>query len=129
MNRRELLVLVTAGIATAPLRASAAPREYGLVHPAVCLAGDWGEPRLEWRVQLGVFGDDAAADRYVAKLAKASIESERYIALWLQRGDAEPPVVVSEAVLPSLETARRLAEHVRGRGFPAFARRYTHYLR
>jgi len=51
------VVLVTLSLTSFGSAASA--RTYGLVHPRVCLAGHWGKPVQEWRVQMGVFQDDS----------------------------------------------------------------------
>jgi hypothetical protein len=107
--------------------ATASARSYALVQPRVCLAGIWGKPVAEWRVQLGVFDDERKAVAFERRLARAKVKAEHYIAIWRQRGDAEPMAVVTRAVYKNAKAARRAALNFRKAGHKAFARRYLRY--
>ena len=64
------------------LTATAAPARYELVHPRVCLAGGWGDPHAEWRVQLAITSSERFALAFEQRLAKRGIHAEHYIAVW-----------------------------------------------
>ena len=106
--------------------------QYPLLHPRACLAGNWGDRKVgEWRVQLAVHSDRAAADRAVAMLEKRGVASTVYFAAWLvgRAGvDDEPLAVVSNQAFPSLLTARVFAADLqKSRGVAAVPRFFTFY--
>jgi hypothetical protein len=95
-----------------------------LVPPTTCLAGSWGQSsRIEWRVQLGVFDDHAAASRFASALRAKGLGADEYVAAWRVRDDKEPIAVVSHAQ-SSREAAARAVGRYRAAAPGAFTRRY-----
>ena len=109
------------------LTATAAPARYELVHPRVCLAGGWGDPHAEWRVQLAITSSERFALAFEQRLAKRGIHAEHYIAVWRANGDREPLAVVTRQTFPSRAAAIRAAQKLRRAGFAAFPRHFVHY--
>ncbi|MEZ4220948.1 MAG: SPOR domain-containing protein [Polyangiaceae bacterium] len=126
---RWLLLGLTLGALTASTASGHPPQRHELVAPATCLAGNWGTPRDEWRVQFGFFSDERLAARRQAALQRSGIRSDQYIAIWGATGDEEPRVLVSRAVFRDLRAATRYARQLRKRGVAAFPRRYVRYVR
>ncbi len=128
MNRESLAVRRRSFLAAmlVPASAHGAP-EFGIVHPSVCLAGEWGRGHPEHRVQLAVVSTIEAAQRAVKQLEARHVKAEHYTALWLVRGDEEPQVVVEARVYGDAAEARARARRVRQWVRGAFARHYLHY--
>ena len=118
------LLLALAGAAHAD---ATAVRELGLLPARACVAGDWGTPTYEWRLQLGVFDDEAGAMRREAALSSKGVGSTHFIATWLVDGDREPFVVVTDGTFPTEASARKAERAVQKRGVRAFARRFARY--
>jgi hypothetical protein len=117
-----VLLLVSASAMASPLPS------YDLVDPRVCLAGEWGRStRYEWRIQLGLFNHERAADRRARVVARRGLATESYIAAWLARDDREPIVVVSRS-FKSRRAALRAIRRYRAAVPRAFARRYERWV-
>lgn len=119
-----LLAASTAG--AAPADASAA-RELGLLPARACVAGDWGTPKYEWRLQLGVFDEETGATRREEALTAKGIASTHFIATWLVDGEREPFVVVTDATFATEASARKAERALQKRGVRALARRFARY--
>ena len=120
--RFALLVLVA--LVMLPTSAQASPRDYDLVPPLRCLAGNWGTPAVEWRVQVGVFNNAEGAKAMEGVLTLLGLPAERYIAVWRLDPDNEPQVVVSRAYR-TRAAAERAARRYRRVTGGAIVRRFT----
>lgn len=121
---RPLLAAAVFALATIARPAAANAPLPNLVPPRTCLAGSWGQSsQLEWRVQLGVFDDHAAASRFARALRAKGFAADEYVAAWRVRDEKEPIAVVSNAQ-PSHEATARAARRYAAAAPGAFARRY-----
>src|SRR5262245_11153880 len=96
--RPPVSVLLGLALLLAQVITVAAERNFDLVDPRRCLVGGGpsGEPSIEWRIQLGVFGERAAEDRLLKQAHGARLDSEAFVALWMPAGsEDEPHAVVS----------------------------------
>ena len=97
---------------------------FPLVEPRTCLAGSWGAPKAEWRIQFGVYNHAGAIAR---SLQISGVGAEVYLAAWLARGQLEPEVVVSRERFKSRQDARRYLLTIQDQVPSAFVRRFTRY--
>jgi hypothetical protein len=119
----RLAAVALAAVLSLALPASAAARSWDaeLTHTTSCFEGH--TPRLEWRVQLGVFADGLNAYDFEEKLGERGIDTEVYFG---KHGGQDVYVVVSPEY-PSAGTAARAASRLRHAVGGAFVRRFRHW--
>ena len=129
MRMKTAIAVVTAAAIVGGVQAQpeAGTARYDLVPYRTCVAGNWGTPSVQWRVQFGFFYRDEFGLRYVDQLAKKRVVAVPMIAAW--EPVKEPMAVVSSRAYANHRAAAAAAAAYRKRGVRAFPRKYTVYRR
>lgn len=104
----------------------AKPKSFDLVPPFTCTAGGiLGEPgKIQWRLQLGVFEEEAGAAALEERLGRRGVGAERFLATWLVDDNREPLVVVSTTTYRNAAAATRAARRLKRKGISAIPRQF-----